>query len=84
MTAVRITPDQARRLGITLDTACDAGPVKGDAAPKGRRSRRRRVPYHTVCADCHEHFTTEAAETRHLDTTRHANYQLVLDLEEQP
>jgi hypothetical protein len=74
---VHLTAAQARRLGIDNRGV----PVPADDDGERRPSRRRRSPYHTTCHDCGEHFTTEAAESRHLAATRHTCYQLVLDLD---
>ena len=65
-----LTPAEARALGI-------------DAPKAGRTRTTRKVargPYASVCFDCGEAFTTQAAETRHLNATRHARYQLALVL----
>ena len=77
MTAVKLTPAQARALGIDPPDAVTA------ASAPARRARRPAGPahYHTVCHNCGEVFTTQAAETRHLDATRHARYELVLNEE---
>lgn len=74
---VKLTPAQAKALGITAAAVA----VPASARPRVRRGGDARVgpvPYHTICAGCGEHFSTRAAETRHLDATRHACYQLVL------
>lgn len=70
-----LTPAQARALGI--DT-----PATRTRAPKDRRTADG--PYLTECADCGERFITRAAEDRHVRDTRHARYQLVLDLDTPP
>ena len=67
MTAVALTAKQAKALGITATDPTPSTPT---------RRRRARSPYSTVCHDCGETFTTQAAETRHLDATRHCRYQL--------
>ena len=43
-----------------------------------------RGPYVSECFDCGEAFTTQAAETRHVAATRHARYQLTLDVTPAP
>ena len=64
MTA-HLTAAEARKLGLDVP------------ATKKRTTRRTaKGPYLTVCHDCGETFTTQAAETRHLDDTRHCRYQL--------
>lgn len=68
MTA-RMTEAEARALGIE--------PAPGRS---GRRDRTvARGPYATACHDCHELFFTRASEDRHLATTGHARYELVLE-----
>ena len=64
---VRITPAQARALGV-------------DTPNSRRRSTRRTAsgPYRTRCTTCGDVFVSEAAETRHLDDTGHGRYELVL------
>jgi hypothetical protein len=68
MTAVTLTPAQARRLGI------DVPPSAGVT-----RRTRRAVPGHGTsrCTTCGETFTTDAAETRHV-TRGHNRYETVL------
>ena len=63
---VRLTPAEARRLGI-------------DPTPTRTRTTRREAagPYHTRCTTCGDEFTTIAAEDRHL-TAGHHRYELVL------
>ena len=63
----RITAAQAKALGI-------------DVKPGRTRTTQRTVkgaPYHTRCVACDEVFTTMAAETRHVESTKHARYVLV-------
>lgn len=62
---VRITAAQAKALGI--DTKLGA---------KRRVRRTAKGEYHTECKTCGEVFTTSAAEDRHVNETRHANYLL--------
>ena len=66
----RISAAEARALGI--DT---------DEKPSRKRTTRRtaRGPYRTICIDCGEVFTTQAAETRHVDATRHCRFDLIID-----
>jgi hypothetical protein len=71
MAGVRVTPAQARRL---LDQA------EAHTGVKPAKPRRRPTPYRTVCGNCTEVFTTQAAEDRHLEQTGHCHYQLALDL----
>ena len=73
---VKLTPAQAKALGVSTDAAEPGAPRRR----RGGGRRRAPDPYHTVCQDCGEHFHTAAAETRHLNQTRHACYQLVLQL----
>jgi len=62
---VRLSPAEARRLGI--DT------------PTTRTTRRvARAPYHSRCTACGDEFTTEAAEERHLAAGGHHRYESVL------
>lgn len=64
-----MTAAQARKLGIDLT---------GAKAAKVRTTRRTaKGPWHTRCVTCGEEFHTEAAETQHLNATRHARYRLV-------
>ena len=73
MTARRMTVAEARAAGL-LDTAKPTG---------RRRTTRETAPRDgavTVCVDCGQRFTTDAAETRHVAATRHARYQLELPL----
>jgi len=79
VTPVKLTAAQARALGI--DAAATAGPVE---APARRPGRRRRDPYRSQRRDCGELFTSARGETRHVDATRHARYQLVLVLDDDP
>jgi hypothetical protein len=49
--------------------------------PKQKTRTTRKTakgPYHTVCVACGEEFHTLASEDRHLNTTKHGNYRLVL------
>ena len=66
----QITAAEARKLGLD---------VKGSAS---RSKRTARGPYHTVCHACGEEFTIrtgENGEDGHVETTRHARYDLVLE-----
>jgi hypothetical protein len=69
MTAARLSPARARALGIVSPSA---------GVP---RRTRRAVPGHGIsrCHNCGEVFTTDAAETRHVDThPGHCRYQTAL------
>jgi hypothetical protein len=71
MTAAKLSPARARALG--LDVPPSAGVT--------RRRNRRAVPGHgtTRCHDCGETFTSDAAETRHVNDNRgHCRYELEL------
>lgn len=81
MTAARLTAAQARRLGIGAGAAA---PTPTPTPPAVTRRRRRPEPYATTCHDCGERFTTQADETRHLETTTHRRYQLELALDPDP
>jgi hypothetical protein len=84
VTAIRLTEAQAKAYGIRApaDAAVVASPVPARArARRGGDTRAEPVPYHTVCHDCGEHFTVRAVETRHVNATRHARYELELTLE---
>lgn len=63
-----MSPAQAAKLGVTV--------------PKAKHRSTRHVapgPYATACHDCHELFFTMASETRHMEATGHARYELVLE-----
>lgn len=64
---VHLTEAEARRLGFT---------AKARARPTRRTEPRAGAV--TVCHVCGERFSTDAAETRHVEATRHARYQLEL------
>lgn len=67
MTAVRVTPAEARRMGVDI------------AAPSSTK-RVARAPYHTRCMACGAVFTTQAAEDRHVDVAGgHLRFELVLE-----
>ena len=74
MTA-RLTPAEARRLGVEVPTGQGAG----------RTTRRSaRAPYWSICCTCAATFTSEAAETRHAAMgddwrTRHRRYATVTE-----
>jgi len=58
---------EARRLGLV--------------APASKKRTTRKAadgPYHTRCCACREEFTVEAAETRHVESTSHARYEVVV------
>ena len=67
VTAAKLTPAEARRLGI-------------DVPAKPARTTRKTAagPYHTRCRECGAEFTSEAAEDRHIVEHHHARYELVL------
>ena len=67
MTALRVTPAQARALGATTK-----------AKPRTRKTAGG--PYRTCCVLCHTSFTTVASEDRHLAETGHPRYALVLEV----
>lgn len=71
--AAHLTPAQARALGIAVPAGARA------RAPKDRGTAPG--PYLTECFDCREQFRTRASEDRHHAETKHARYQLVLDLD---
>jgi hypothetical protein len=89
MVAVNMTPAQARAAGIA--TGAGKG-RRGGSRPSNEQPTERAAPsrstrrtvkgaaYHTRCCTegCGEQFTTEAAERRHNESTRHARYELVL------
>ena len=59
-------------------TAAETRALFGLGAPKRTTRRTARGPYASECYDCGEAFTTQAAETRHVNATGHARYQLCL------
>lgn len=67
----RLTKAEAKRLGLD---------VPDEATGKRKRTTRKtgKGPYLTICHDCQERFTTQAAEDRHLNETRHARYDFEL------
>jgi hypothetical protein len=67
MTA-RLSHADLRRLGL--------------AAPKRTTRKTAPGPYRTQCVICREVFTTRASEDRHLASTAHPRYALILT--EQP
>lgn len=67
MTAARLTPAEARALGVD---------VPARQARTTRRTARRE--YLTRCHDCGETFPSVAAEDRHLADTGHHRYDLDL------
>jgi len=72
----RLTAKEAKRLGLDLSSAGEIHHTKKDRKP--------REPYHTRCVKCGEDFTTEAAEARHMNTTEHRRFELVLTTERNP
>lgn len=66
-----MTAKQAAALGIIPKTK------------KARTTRRtvKGAPYYTVCVACGEEFHHIAHEDRHVNTTTHRNYRLVLMVE---
>ena len=77
-----LTAAQAKALGIEAGGE-DVVAGAGKSPARTRQRRTARGPYASECYDCGEAFTTQAAETRHLNATHHARYQLVLTLEDQ-
>jgi hypothetical protein len=63
----RITAAEAKRLGIETKV--------GRTRTTSRTAKG--VKYHTICVECGEEFTVQAAEDRHVDDTRHARYALI-------
>jgi len=62
---VRVTPAEARRLGVDV--------------PAARSRTVARAPYHTRCMTCGAVFTTQASEDRHVDLVGgHVRFELVL------
>jgi hypothetical protein len=78
MASVKVTPAQARRLLADAEARTGTTPTVIEPPPAKPRRRRARQP--SVCFDCAEAFTTEAAADRHNDATGHCRFQLVLDL----
>jgi hypothetical protein len=78
---VHLTPAQARKLGIHTSGPNVVDPDTLTPPPPGPApgARRRATPYHTVCVLCRSHFTTQAAEDRHLEATGHPRYALVIE-----
>jgi len=66
VTAIRVTPAAARRMGVDV--------------PASRSTRTvARAPYHTRCMTCGAVFTTQASEDRHVDLVGgHVRFELVL------
>jgi len=63
-----MSPAQAAKLGLDV--------------PQGKHRTTRKVapgPYATACHECHELFFSMASETRHMEATGHARYELVLE-----
>jgi hypothetical protein len=74
-----MTPAQARAAGVPDARDSRVSPTPPAVNPgKVKRRRRQPEPYRTVCHTCGEELTSQAAETRHLNATGHACYQLVL------
>jgi hypothetical protein len=65
---------------MTVAEAKAAGLLDGTTAtgrPKKKRTTQKSSPRNksvTVCVQCGERFTTDAAETRHVDSTGHPRY----------
>jgi hypothetical protein len=79
---VRMTRAQARAAGVPDARDGRVSPASRAVNPGNVKPRRRQPePYATVCHDCGERFTSQAAETRHLNATKHACYQLELVLD---
>ena len=75
-----LTAAQAKALGIKAGE----GDVVAGASKSPARTRQRRTargPYASECFDCGATFDTQASETRHLNATRHARYQLQFVIE---
>ena len=65
---VHLTPAQARRLGINVESGSGTSPVPV-ATRRTTRIVAKGAPYRTVCVLCHTSFTTQAVEDRHLTAT---------------
>jgi len=61
---VHLSEKDAKRLGLTKKSASKKKPMARD----GAESR---------CVACGETFTSDAAETKHLEQTKHARYESV-------
>lgn len=71
---VHLSAAEFRRLALAGDLGLPVAPAKV-------RTTRKTAPRGgaiTVCHDCGERFETDAGETRHVETTHHARYQLEL------
>lgn len=69
MVTVRMSEKEAKRAGLV--------------APKSK-STRRAAPHAGAisrCCSCKTEFTTIAAENRHVEETKHARYETVIDAE---
>lgn len=66
---LHLTPEQAVALGLI-----DRKP------PRGTRKTMKGA-YHSRCCHCPDEFTTEAAETRHLNETGHTRFNTIPELE---
>ncbi len=71
MTA-RMSKAEAQRLGLI------------NRKPKTTRKAAARNGAVSRCTTCDETFTTDAAETRHVNTTRHPRYETTLPLLHNP
>jgi hypothetical protein len=72
--AARLSPAEARRLGLIP-------PPSGSA----RNRKVARAPYHTRCMRCGAVFTTQAAEDRHVDRIGgHLRFELIITHKENP
>lgn len=63
---IKLTPAQAKALGL-------------EARTKIRQTRKtiKGEPYWSRCTWCDETFTTQAAETRHVEETKHTRYEVL-------
>jgi len=66
---------EAKKLGIDVTKVSKVRTKSKDRATA-------EGPYHTRCHDCQVEFTTQAAETRHVDDPGHHRFELVLDRKE--
>lgn len=64
---IRMTEEQARKAGLLKDPSTSKRKGMGRGGAKSR------------CAACGEEFTGDAAETRHLEETKHARYETVIE-----
>jgi hypothetical protein len=62
--SLNLTEAQARALGL-----------KAPKTPSKRKKGMARAGAVTRCVECGATFTGDAAETRHLNETRHARYE---------